>query len=58
MVLELYDLHSLALVILADELETRVVETIDVVWVYFISVTMTLVDLLDFAVELAEARPL
>lgn len=56
-VLQLQDLHTNTLVILADEVKTSFSELLDVVGVDFISVTMTLLDLELLAVELAETRP-
>jgi len=58
MVLELYNLHADPFVIFPDELEPLGVKTVDVIWVHFVPVSMSLENLLLLAVQLAQTRPL
>jgi hypothetical protein len=54
LVLEFHDLHTLAFVIASNEVEASGGETVDILRVNFVSVTMALEDFGGFAVELAE----
>lgn len=57
-VLQLDDLHTLALIILSNKVQSTLGQTINVLWVNLVSVTVTLVDLLSLSVKRAELRPL
>ena len=56
-ILQLDDLYTNTLIILADEVETCLGELVDVVGVDFISVAVTLVDLDFLAIQLTKTRP-
>ncbi len=58
MVLDLHNLHTLTLVILANEVQSTLSQTINVLWVDLVSVAVSLEDLGLVAVQGAELGPL